>query len=106
MDIPEGSESALLDAVATAGPVSVVIDATRSSFQFYSGGVYDDPTCATLYPPNHPVLVAGYDTETGQDYWLVKNSWGTSWGDDGYIKMSRNNGNQCGIASQASYPVV
>ena len=106
IDIPEGDEEKLKSAVATVGPVSVAIDASRQSFQFYSEGVYDEPECSSE-SLDHGVLVVGYGTdENDQDYWLVKNSWGPKWGDKGYVKMSRNKDNQCGIASSASYPLV
>jgi len=98
--IPKGSESDLQSATANIGPVSVCIDASNTSFQLYKSGVYVEPKCN---PNNldHAVLVVGYGTESGKDYWLVKNSWGTSWGESGYIKMLRNGNNQCGIASAA-----
>lgn len=107
VDIPEGSEKHLRQAIATQGPVSVAIDASNESFQFYSSGVYDEPNCDSENL-DHGVLAVGYGTDeaTGKHYWLVKNSWGPGWGDEGYIKMTRGHKNQCGIASSASYPLV
>jgi len=105
VDVDQGDEDALKQAVATIGPVSVAIDASQSSFMSYTSGVYYDAGCSST-ELDHGVLVVGYGTEDGEAYWLVKNSWKSSWGEDGYIKMSRNRDNNCGIASQASYPVV
>jgi len=106
VDIKQGDEEALKAAVATVGPVSVAIDASQPSFQFYSEGVYDEPACSPINL-DHGVLCIGYGvSDDGQEYWLVKNSWNTVWGDQGYIKMARNKNNMCGIASSASYPQV
>jgi len=107
VDVPQGNEHALKQAVATQGPCAVAIDASHESFQFYSAGVYDEPECSSD-ELDHGVLVVGYGTDeaTNKRYWLVKNSWGPNWGDEGYIKMSRGDDNQCGIASSASYPLV
>lgn len=104
--LPRGSEWDLQVAIANVGPISAYIDASHSSFQLYSSGVYDEPACSSTPVLDHTVLIVGYGTYSGQDYWLVKNSWGREWGMDGYIKMSRNKNNQCGIASNALYPLV
>jgi len=107
-DIPTGSEPDLQKAIATVGPISVGIDASQYTFQLYKSGIYYDPNCSSQFL-DHGVLAVGYGSKkTGQykDYYLVKNSWGKDWGMEGYIEMSRNRDNNCGIATQSSYPVV
>ncbi|KAL2453274.1 Cysteine proteinases superfamily protein [Abeliophyllum distichum] len=103
--IPSGSEEALLAAVAKQ-PVSVAIDAGGYDFQLYSSGIFSGYCGKDL---NHGVAAVGYGEANGEKYWLVKNSWGTNWGEAGYIKMKRDstdNNGICGIALEASYPVI
>ncbi|XP_062378388.1 procathepsin L-like [Sardina pilchardus] len=103
--LPYGDEGTLQTYLANVGPVSVSVDAGHKSFRQYSSGVYYESDCSSS-KTNHAMLAVGYGTEDGQDYWLVKNSWGVRWGEQGYIKMARNRGNQCAIACFPVYPLV
>lgn len=109
-DVPPGKEKSLLAAIAMQ-PVSVAIQADQFPFQFYKNGVLTDDSCGARAQLDHGVLAVGYgsDLETNEPYFLVKNSWGESWGENGYIRFSRNSENEygmCGILKMASYPEV
>jgi len=95
-----GTNEAALASAVDNQPVSVAIEADQSSFQFYNGGIMKG-LCGTRL--DHGVLAVGYGTEAGTDYWIVKNSWGQSWGEQGYIRMIRGQ-NECGISNAASFP--
>jgi len=101
-NVESGSESDLV-AKIVLGPTSVAIDASHSSFQLYSSGIYYEPACSAS-ALDHGVLAVGYDATGAKDFYIVKNSWGTDWGMAGYIEMSRNRNNNCGIATMATIP--
>jgi len=104
VDVKANDDAALETAVAK-GPVSVAIEADSSAFQFYSSGILDDNSCGTQL--DHGVLAVGYDVLTNKKYWIVKNSWGTSWGNDGYVWIARKTGQgMCGINMENSYAVI
>ena len=106
-DVPANNQVDLQKAVSV-GPVSVAIEADTRTFQLYTSGVITSDACGTNL--DHGVLVVGYGTESNTPYWLVKNSWGTSWGEKGYVKIERSSsthdGGVCGIAMQPSFPIV
>jgi len=102
------SNTAALEAACSEGPVAIAIEADQSAFQQYESGVMTG-YCGTSL--DHGVLLVGYGTDGSDDYWKVKNSWGSSWGESGYIRLCRNCGankgqGQCGILLSASYPIV
>jgi cathepsin L len=101
--LPAGDEESLKYYVATVGPVLAFIDACHQSFLDYKSGIYYEPMCSSIRP-THAVIIVGYGSDSGSDYWIVKASLGTSWGENGYIRMSRNHDNNCGIASYALSP--
>jgi C1A family cysteine protease len=106
-DVKPNDQLSLKAAVAQQ-PVAVAIEADTRYFQSYSGGILDSSSCGTTL--DHGVLAVGYGEENGQKYWLVKNSWGTSWGDKGYVKIARSDSTNdkgiCGIAMDPSFPTV
>jgi len=110
-NVSMGDETALLAALAKR-VISVGIDASQQSFQMYAGGIYDEPACKSGWADlDHGVTAVGYGNDPSQrdadgDYYIVKNSWGYGWGLQGYIFMSRNKDNQCGIATDATFPIV
>jgi len=105
-DVPANSPSALASAVAT-GPVSVAIEADTSVFQSYSSGIISSTGCGTQL--DHGVLVVGYGAEGSKQYWILKNSWGASWGEKGFfriLKTDKTGPGICGLQMQASYPTM
>ena len=107
VDVKPNDQLKLMEAVSL-GPVSIAIEADTRYFQFYKSGILDSADCGTNL--DHGVLIVGYGSEDGKPYWLVKNSWGESWGDEGYVKILRSNSTDdkgiCGVAMQPSYPVA
>merc|ERR1719421_672171 len=99
-DVAKGSESGLKSSIEAA-PTSVAIEADKSAFQLYKSGVFDSSTCGKQL--DHGVLAVGYGTMDGKDYYKVKNSWGATWGQEGYILMVQGK-DMCGIADSASRP--
>jgi cathepsin L len=111
MVVRKGDENALKEAVIKYGPVTVAITCVGKNFMFYKGGVFYDRSPRQVNKMNHAMTVVGFGSTRDNygrkvDYWIVKNSFGTSWGEKGYIRMIRNMNNNCDIASDATYPII
>lgn len=96
-------EETMKKVVATLGPLACSVNGLESLL-LYKRGIYADEEC-NKGEVNHSVLVVGYGSENGQDYWIVKNSWDEAWGEEGYFRLPRGK-NYCGIATECSYPIV
>ena len=107
-NVPPNNETILMNAVAHQ-PISIAIQANLPSFQFYSKGIYNDSECNGEL--DHGVLLVGYGVDDNNiSYWLIKNSWGSDWGENGYIRMIRNvnknSSGMCGLTKAASFPII
>lgn len=104
VNVKSRDEDDLAKTCAEHGPVAVAIDSSRSTFHQYKSGIYDDTACSDS-DLNHAVVCVGYGAENSKKYWIVKNSWGTSWGEKGYVRIIWN-GNRCGIATAAACAIA
>ncbi|XP_016993968.1 cathepsin L [Drosophila takahashii] len=106
--LTKSDEKELAEVVYNIGPVAVSIDHLHEEFELYSGGIMRIPECRSSKKDlTHSVLLVGFGTDPKWgDYWLIKNSYGTAWGEDGYFKLARNANNMCGVATLPQYPIV
>jgi C1A family cysteine protease len=106
VNVTQYDATALKKALVENGPITIAINAAVRSFSFYSNGVYYDPECyGDEDHLDHQVLLVGYGTLNKEDFWLVKNSWSTHWGNDGYVLISQRD-NNCGVTTSPSYPII
>lgn len=106
VNVTSGDPEALKLALFNHGPVTVAIDASHKSLSFYANGVYFEPKCGNKPSDlDHQVLAVGYGTILGHKYWLIKNSWSTYWGNDGYVLMSQLD-NNCGVLTSPTFPII
>jgi len=105
--IAKGNEEDLKDVVCRLGPVSVALDGSSEKFMHYNNGIYRNSECSSTKTTHGALVVGyGYDEHTEEAYWLIKNSYSDTWGENGYVRIPRDFNNHCGIANLASYPVV
>jgi len=103
-DTGRGKAEAGLKTLIENGPVMILVSAGNNAWQGYAGGVLDTSSCFASGRIDHAVLAVGYGTDNGKDYWIVKNSWSTSWGESGYIRLVAGK-NQCGLGVQVILPL-
>ncbi|CAL5219433.1 g1262 [Coccomyxa viridis] len=104
--VPRHDDEALMEALYSRGTIAISLDASQPSFRFYASGTYDEPNCMHKAKDlDHAVAVVGYGTDdAGKDYWIVKNSWSSHWGDNGYINIARAH-HACGVTTDPIYAV-
>jgi C1A family cysteine protease len=94
-----------MKAAVAKQPISVLIEADRSVFQMYRDGIFDSTECGTSL--DHATLVVGYGSENGKEFWIMKNSWGATWGENGYMRLAIEQGKGvCGIQMNTLYPTA
>ena len=104
ISVTDQSPSAMKTALATA-PLTVSIEADQKVFQSYKSGIFNDASCGTTH--DHATNVVGWGTANGVEYWLMRNSWGTSWGEAGYMRIQIVSGlGICGIQKGPKQPTT
>ena len=94
-----------MKAAVAKQPISVLIEADKSVFQMYRNGIFDSAECGTSL--DHATLVVGYGSENGKEFWIMKNSWGATWGENGYMRLAIEQGKGvCGIQMNTLYPTA
>jgi len=93
--LPANDANAVAEAIANVGPLTVAVDA--SNFHMYQGGIFDGCSFNDSIEINHAVTMVGYGHENGVDYWLIRNSWGEDWGEEGYMRLKREPAHTCGV---------
>jgi C1A family cysteine protease len=107
VSLPKGNEKLIAKMLYTIGPLSIGVNANLD-WQMYSKGIYDpsEKQCdSSIYSQDHGVILVGYGSEKGLDYWIIRNSWGKDWGENGYIRLARGS-NACGVSNSVIYPIL